>query len=299
MIALLMFVFSKLEFEAEKMEILREGSARVTHLVGGVHLYDSKLDIKGAQAWFAPSENSLIVVDSLKIVTQGVDITADSLRFDTENQISYLHKRVVVTKDKTEIKAPQLVINHRTRKASIPYGVQIRDKEEGILVTGDDAVYDLEANEGSILRNPGLTDEKDSTSFNIRSKRMHLSQKNETASAAEDVKVFTGDATVSCDTLILYYNKDEGYAFGKTSIRNTDGVISSDSAHFYIAERKINEISLYPSVRTKYRTEGEDSVVLTSPALDIDLSVKNSEKLIFSGGVNGTYYWKEKKSEEE
>lgn len=86
MILFMLSLLAKLSFEAEKMEILRKDNSRVTHLIGEVHLYDDKLDIRGAQAWFTPEENSLIVLDSLLIKSQGVDITADSLRFDTKSR---------------------------------------------------------------------------------------------------------------------------------------------------------------------------------------------------------------------
>lgn len=293
MILFILSLMAKLSFEAEKMEILKQDNARVTHLIGAVHLYDDKLDIHGAQAWFAPEENSLIVLDSLLIKSQGVDITADSLRFDTKEQVSYLYRRVVVKREETEIRAPRLVINHRSRTATIAKGAEIRDLKEGILVTGNDASYSLEKDEGSILDNPRLVEDKDPSSFNVTGKRMHLSQRSKTASAGGDVKIVSKDATVYCDTLIMFYEMDEGYAYGNTKIVNPEGVINADTAHFKLGERRIEDIYLYPEVTTRYQTEDEDSVVLKSPALTIDMHNEGHEKLIFTGGVNGTYYWKE------
>lgn len=296
---LLMFFISKLEFEAQKMEIIREGAGRVTHLVGGVHLYDEKLDIKGAEAWFNPGDNTLSVAESLRIKAQDVDITADSLLFDTRDRVSHLYRRVVVTKDETEIRAPVLDINHRSRTARIPYGAEIRDMQERILITGDEATYDLGAERGTIARNPVLRQDSDSSDFEVTSQRMHLDQGSRSASAAGGVRIVTEDATVYSDTMTLYYDADWGNASGNVRIENPEGVISADSSKFTLFERRIEEIDLYPWVTTRYRTEDEDSVVVTSPYLKIDTRRENNEMLIFTGGASGTYYWKEQSQTEE
>jgi len=301
MSVLLFFVLlSKLKFDAEKMEILKqEDASRVTHLVGDVHLYDEKLDIRGAEAWFAPAEQSLVVSDSLRIRAQDVDITADSLWFDTAERVSHLYRRVVVTRDDTEIRAPQLVINHRTREAHIPYGARIRDLKEGILITGDEVDYSLSDDAGTINRNPLLREDADSTSFTLTSRRMYLSQRSRTASAAQQVRIVTEDATVLCDTLTLYYHDERGHASGSVNIESPEGRIQADSADFRLAGRRLEEIFLYPQVTARYRTEGTDSVVVNSPCLTIDLKERNRETLIFSGGTHGTYFWHSEENKEE
>lgn len=299
MIVIILTLFAKLSFEADKMEILRENASRVTHLVGSVHLYDKNLDIKGAEAWFNPSQNSLIVHDSLFIKAQDAEITGDSLYFDTEERTSYIFRNVVVTRGHTEIRAPRININHRTRSAHIPVGAQIRDKKEGILVTGGEVTYSLEYDRGTISRFPRMIEEGDSSSFTVTSERMHLDQKNQVASSAGEVKVVTSDVTVTCDSLDLFYNQDRGQAAGKVVITNPDGRITADSADFRLAQRELKEIFLFPLVQTRYRTEDSDSVVVASPNLTIDLKVKNEEILIFSGGTRGTYYWKEDREETE
>ncbi|MQY71138.1 hypothetical protein GH141_04310, partial [bacterium] len=101
MMIVFFLLFSALEFEADKMESLREDAGRTTHLTGNVHLYEEKLDIRGAEAWFKPAEQSLIVYGSLRIKAQDADITADSLWFETENRISHLYRRVLVKRGNT------------------------------------------------------------------------------------------------------------------------------------------------------------------------------------------------------
>ena len=299
MMALFLLILSALEFEADKMEILREGAGRITHLSGNVHLYEEKLDIRGAEAWFKPAEQSLIVYDSLRIKAQDANITADSLWFETDTRISHLYRRVVVRRGNTEIKAPEITIYHRTRTANIPSGAQIRDRKEKILVTGDDVSYDLAQDKGSITQNPMLREDSDSSEFHITSQRMHIDQKTKSASAAEDVRIVTEDATVYCDTLVLFYEKDFGHAFGNTAIESPEGRIDADSADFKLSGRNLEEINLYPWVITRYRAEGEDSVVVESPYLTIDLGKKNAETMIFTGGASGTYFWKEAANSEE
>ncbi|TKJ41428.1 hypothetical protein CEE36_08220 [candidate division TA06 bacterium B3_TA06] len=296
MMIVFFLLFSALEFEADKMESLREGSGRTTHLTGNVHLYEEKLDIRGAEAWFKPAEQSLIVYGSLRIKAQDADITADSLWFETENRISHLYRRVVVKRGNTEIRAPEISIYHRSRIAKIPYAAQIRDLKEGILITGDDVFYDLGKDKGSVSRNPILREERDSSDFRITSERMHLDQGAKSASAAEDVRIVTEDATVYCDTLVLFYEKDFGHAFGNTAIESPEGRIEADSADFKLSGRNLEEIFLYPWVITRYRAEGQDSVVVNSPYLTIDLSKKNAEILIFTGGTSGTYFWREEEA---
>lgn len=299
MILLSLIICSGLQYTADKMENLREGAGRTTHLIGNVHLYEEKLDIRGAEAWFKPAEESFIVYDSLRIKAQDADITADSLWFETGNRISHLYRRVIVKRGNTEIRAPEITIYHRTRTAKIPYGAQIRDLKEGILITGDDVSYDLGKDRGSVLRNPILREERDSSDFRITSKRMHIDQGNKSASAAENVRIVTEDANVYCDTLILFYEQDFGHAFGNTAIESPEGRIEADSANFWLTGRNLEEIFLYPDVVTRYRTEGEDSVVVRSPYLTIDLSKKNAETLIFTGGTRGTYFWRESEARAE
>ena len=299
MMIVFFLLFSTLEFEADKMENLRGGAGRTTHLIGNVHLYEEKLDIRGAEAWFKPAEESFIVYDSLRIKAQDADITADSLWFETENRISHLYRRVLVKRGNTEIRAPQISIYHRSRIAKISYGAQIRDLKEDILVTGDEVSYDLGKDRGSVLRNPILREERDSSDFRITSKRMHIDQGNKSASAAENVRIVTEDANVYCDTLILFYEQDFGHAFGNTAIESPDGRIEADSADFRLTGRNLEEIFLYPYVVTRYRTEGQDSVVVRSPYLTIDLSKKNAETLIFTGGTSGTYFWREAETRAE
>lgn len=293
MILLSLIICSGLQYTADKMENLREGAGRTTHLIGNVHLYEEKLDIRGAEAWFKPAEESFIVYDSLRIKAQDADITADSLWFETGNRISHLYRRVLVKRGNTEIRAPEITIYHRTRTAKIPYGAQIRDLKEEILVTGDAVSYSLEDDKGTIERNPRLREDRDSSNFQITSKRMHIDQGNKSASAAENVRIVTEDANVYCDTLILFYEQDFGHAFGNTAIESPEGRIEADSADFRLTGRNLEEIFLYPYVVTRYRTEGQDSVVVRSPYLTIDLSKKNAETLIFTGGTSGTYFWRE------
>jgi lipopolysaccharide export system protein LptA len=293
MILLSLIICSGLQYTADKMENLREERGRATHLIGNVHIYEERLDIRGAQAWFKPAEESFIVYDSLRIKAQDANITADSLWFETDTRISHLYRRVVVTRGNTEIGAPEITINHRTRTANIPSGAQIRDRKEKILVTGDEVSYDLAKDKGSIARNPMLREDSDSSGFNITSQRMHIDQKTKSASAAENVHIVTEDATVYCDTLVLFYEKDFGHAFGNTAIESPEGRIEADSTNFRLTGRNLEEIFLYPDVVTRYRTEGQDSVVVRSPYLTIDLSKKNAETLIFTGGASGTYFWRE------
>jgi lipopolysaccharide export system protein LptA len=293
MLFFLLIIFSTLEYTADKMVNLREEGGRTTHLIGNVHLYEERLDIRGEEAWFKPAENSFIVYDSLRIKAQDADITADSLWFETDKRISNLYRRVVVERGNTEIRAPQISIHHRQRIAKIPYAAQIRDLKEQILITGDDVSYDLGKDRGSIMRNPVLREDSDSSDFRIVSERMHIDQGGKSASAAERVRIITDDATVHCDTLVLFYEKDFGHAFGNTVIESREGRIEADSADFTLAGRNLEEIFLYPDVVTRYRAEGEDSVVVRSHYLTIDLSKKNAETLIFTGGARGTYYWKE------
>lgn len=299
-VLVLILLFSNLEFEADKMEIVRESLSRVTHLIGGVHLFDDQIDIRGHEAWFAPAKHSLVVKDSLVIqAPDDVRITGDSLYFDTQKRISYIYRRVVATRGATQISGPKLIIRHRKQEAYIPYGARIHDLDEGILITGEEVTYSLANNRGTIMKRPVLTDDSDSSDFRVTSERMYLDQGKHVASAAGNAKIITDQTTIYCDTLIFYYNEDRGYAFGNTSIASSEGRIDADSADFKLAGRNLKEIFLYPAVETRYRTEGQDSVVVRSPYLTIDLSDKNHETLIFTGGTSGTYYWREEAEEED
>ncbi|MBN2379516.1 hypothetical protein JXM67_06910 [candidate division WOR-3 bacterium] len=300
MIAAILLLVSILEYEAEKMEILKEDQSRVIHLIGGVHLFDDKIDIMGSQAWFAPTKHSLVVKDSLVIrAPDDVNITGDSLYFDTQKRISYIYRRVVATRGSTRITGPELVIKHRPQEAYIPFGAQIHDLEEGIVIVGEEVTYSLKEDRGSIMKLPVLTDDSDSSDFRVTSERMHLDQGRHAASAAGNARVFTEDAIVNCDSLVLFYNEDRGLGIGNTSIVSPEGKIESDSADFKLQGRKLNEIFLYPSVTTRYRTEDQDSVVVNSVYLTIDLSEKDHETLIFTGGCSGTYYWREEETNQD
>jgi lipopolysaccharide export system protein LptA len=299
MILFSLIICSGLQYTADKMENLREERGRSTHLIGNVHIYEERLDIRGAEAWFKPAEKSFIVYDSLRIEAQDADITADSLWFETDKRVSHLYRQVVVRRGNTEIRAPEITIYHRSRTANIPSGAQIRDLKEKILVTGDDVSYDLSEDKGSITQNPMLREDSDSSGFHITSRRMHIDQKTKSASSAEDVRIFTEDATVYCDTLVLFYERDFGHAFGNTAIESPEGRIDADSADFRLSGRNLEEIFLYPWVITRYRAEGEDSVVVESSNLTIDLGKKNAETMIFTGGASGTYFWQEKANSEE
>lgn len=296
---LMLVIIADLEYEASRMEIIRAEAGTVIHLIDEVHLFDENIDITGLEAWFQAFEQSVVVRDSVYIQVQDADIWGDSLHFDTAERISNLVGHIVVKKGNTEISAPRMRIEHRERTAFIPYGAQIRDTEEGILITGEDVHYNLEEDRGSILRNPGLSEDVEDSDFHIASQRMHLDRNLKSASAAENVRIFTSDATVSCDTMILYYQEDRGEAAGSVTIDNPDGRIEADSADFILSSRELQEITLYPDVTTRYRTEGADSVVVDAPRLTIDMRNKDHEVLIFTGGVDGTYFWREEQSEEE
>ncbi len=273
------------------MENVKGETGRLVHLIGDVHLYDDKVDIRGQQAWFSDAQNSLIVTDSIIIKTKDVTITADSMYFDISLRIAHLFRRVEVNKATTEITSPELIINLSNETSRVPFGARIRDTEEGIVISGDDLDYDFNAASGSLKRNPMLSDDNPNPEFWIKSKTMFLNQKNHTAEANEKVHIWADNSNVHCDYVILHYRDNYGNASGNISLISSDGNITADSANFVFKERRIQKIDLLPQVTTKYRTEGRDSVILTSKFLSIDLRKKKHEVLTFTGGANGTYYW--------
>jgi hypothetical protein len=167
-----------------------------------------------------------------------------------------------------------------------------------MVVTGDDVVFDLEQNKGSILASPVLTDDSQDSDFKVTGGRMHLDQVNKVVAAAEGVTVLSEEATVTCDTLTLFYEDNKGDAFGNVVLSNQDGRVDADSADFTILDRRLEEIGLYPQVVTRYRTEGSDSVTLTSRSLTMDLREEKKEVMYFTGGVSGIYYWIEETPQE-
>jgi lipopolysaccharide export system protein LptA len=293
--SLLFFIFSIANFQSDKMEILNTDEGRITVFKGNVVITEEHTRITAQTAAFHQTKGFAVVSDTVVIRTEQATITADTAYYYLDAERTVLKGHPKIFHESQVISADTLVFDHRTGQAFTDMTVLITDSTKNLTIQGRKAEYNLKTEIAHLRADPVLTIKKDSV-ITVTSQRMDLMGKDGLAQAVGTVLLTSGKTLLKCDSLVYYYNKNTGQAFGSPKIEEGANSATSDTVRFYTEKEALTRVDLEDNARGEYWTDDGDKVEVEGKRITIFFNDNKVERLEVDRPTLGNLY-RHKKTE--
>lgn len=287
----LLLIIYQFSFRSDKMEIIRDTARSVIHLYENVTIEGEQTFITSQQAYFVPSQNIIVVKDSLHIKAREAKIKADSLILDIKNKISHIIGNVEIGIEDGIIYTPQLFILHKKNLAQFPDSSIINIPDKNIKIYGKELNFNIKEKKGMLTKNPILRWEEKDT-LTVVCDTLFFEEKTKHLVGFRNVSLKVKETSLYCDSLVYFYEKEMGNAFGTPVFFGENVKIEGDSIAFWIKKDELKRVEVYSNVNAYYITEEKDSVDVQTSRLSVDLKGNEPQLLKFTGTPYGKYFWK-------
>lgn len=281
----LFIIVAGLQFTAKRMEIQYTPEGRATVLEGGVEIMGGSSLITAQSARFYHAQELLVSTGEVRIRRPDLEIRADSGVHLLQEQRSHLWGEILIEQEGTLVYAKELRIDHKEEMAYIPGGVRIMDRDGELQLTGGFSSYNLKERWARVELDPLL----EKGGVRVTARRMELRDRPRVGWAIGEAELSSGDAVLSCDTIVYRFDDHQGVALGSPVLRDTSGWIEGDSINFFIGEH-LDSLWVVGNCAGEYRTQGGERIVVAGEAMELRFKEGRLERLSIKKPREGRIY---------
>lgn len=248
---------------ANKMAILNTDSGKVTVFTDGVTIVDSATIIHAGEVEFYDVENRAVIHGGVNITTPTSQVSADSAEDMLGARKTYLYRNVTVRQKNLTITGQSMTMDNAVQQLLVDSEVDVVDAVRGVEVSGRAGTFNLASGDGTISGSPQLVLHR-SNPMTVTGDEMELHQGAHYGQAVGDVKAVTGDAVLTCDTLVYFLDQDSARATGSPMLKQGDDTITGTLMSFFLDSVNLRRIAVAgkPKLTQKDGEITGDSVAL-------------------------------------
>jgi len=291
MSSLLVFllIFSQTEpyfLSADSMEVITE-EGRVSYLRGNVTLTHGNTVITGETGIVYEKEERAILKGGVKIVDDSTEIFAESATY-------YKNESKAVLKDNVAVKTPNetifadSMVYFRISEKTYGFGnIRILNKEEDLLIEGEEGYYDLKNEYGRLYKKPVLK-LKGEEEIEVRSGCMELFQNLSKVVATHNVSIKTERMDARCDSLVYFIKDETASLLGNPIMSEKENSIEGEVITIYFTDEEVKEALVCGSAYGEYKLE--DGINRTyGDTIRIEFKESKMHLISVEGNARGEY----------
>jgi len=243
LVLLLSDVVVAAEITANKMAILNTEQGKVTVFEDGVSIVDGETRIAASRVEFHDAENRAVISGGVSIVMPGSQATADSAEYLPGSRKTYLYRNVTVSREGFVISGQSLVLDNALDQVLAETDVHVTDAGRGVEIWGGAGVFDLSSEDGTIYGSPRLVLQR-ASAMTVTGDEMRVHRGRREARTLGHVRVVTGDAVLTCDTLDYFIDEDSARAQGRPVLKQGENTVSGEMMMFHLEEGDLKRINV-------------------------------------------------------
>ncbi|MFQ5906142.1 MAG: LptA/OstA family protein, partial [bacterium] len=227
------------------------------------------------------------------IVDGETEITSEAGEYFRHERKAHLYGDVLINDRRQLVQADEVAYYRDSRIAVATGSVSFKDAANDVTVEGGRGTYYFEEGRGVMKENPILTASGEKQIL-VTARTMETFTKEGKASAAGDVKIYQGDLTASCDSLIYMSREEVASLLGNSLIVERQNRAESQSMRLEFENRRLKRAILKPDARGVYQGgEGERNEVFGDEMI-IEFGEGKAREVSVNGSASGVYLLREK-----
>lgn len=278
----------KYEIEAAAVEVRQTDQGRVTLFHGGVTITHGAAVITAQSGKALEARDVAILRGEVRIVDGETEITSETGEYFRHDRMAHLFGNVVINDGRQLIQADEVVYYRDSRTAVATGSVSFKDAASDITVEGGTGTYYFEEGRGVMGESPILIASGEKQIL-VTARRMETFTKEGKASATGSVKVYQGDITASCDSLVYTSREEVASLLGSPTIVEGKNRAESVTVRLEFERRRLKRAVLKSAARGFYGVgEGESNEVFGDEMI-IEFGDGKAEEVTVSGSARGLY----------
>jgi len=272
---------------AIKMEIVQTPEGQETVFQDSVSITDGETQITAGQARLNEQLGRAVIADSVIIASPDAVVYADSAVYLTEERRTHLYGNVRVVQDSLLIAAPRLVYLIPERMVVIDTSLVVEGSGRGFRLSGERGSYDLDAHVGVVDSSPVLVRLTDGDSVTVIARQVRWHEDRQEAQAEDGVRVFSGQAELSCDLLLFYPEADSGFAVGSPAVTDSVSRTAGDTIVMLLTEGHLSGVMIRGGATGSYRTDADELVEVAGELIRIGFASGELIRIEVEGLTSG------------
>ncbi len=283
----------KYSITARTVEVRTTEEGRVSYFKGGVRITHGSALITSDFGKAVEAREMALLEGNVRILDGETEIRSSSGEYYRSEKKAHLFGDVDVRDGKQWVQADE-VVYYRDRRVAIATGsVSFKDLTNDITVEGGRGEYDFQEGHGSMSEGPVLTAPGEKRIL-VTGQTMHVYRNEGKALVTGGVKIYQGEWTANCDSLVYMSREEVAYLTGSPRIAETTNTAAADRLRLEFENRKLRRAVLSPNAEASYDVgEGEKNVV-SGAEIVIDFEEGKVKKISVNGSASGTYYLRPK-----
>jgi lipopolysaccharide assembly outer membrane protein LptD (OstA) len=283
----------KYSITARTVEVRTTEEGRVSYFKGGVRINHGSAVITADFGKAVEARDMALLEGNVRIVDGETEIRASSGEYYRREKKAHLFGDVDIRDGKQWVEADE-VVYYRDRRMAVGTGsVSFKDLTNEITIEGGRGEYDFQEGHGSMSEGPILTAPGEKKIL-VTGQKMEIYRKEGKALAVGDVKVYQGEWTAGCDSLVYMSREEVAYLMGSPRIVEAANEATADKLKLEFENRKLCRAILSPNAEASYDVgEGEKNIV-SGAEIVIDFEEGKAKRISVNGSASGTYYLKPK-----
>jgi lipopolysaccharide export system protein LptA len=283
----------KYEITARTVEVERTPEGRVTHFSGGVVIKHGTAVITAQSGRAVEGRDMAILEGGVRIVDRETEITANTGEYYRSLKKAHLSGDVDVQDGKQSVQADDVIYHRTTRVAQGMGSVSFKDMVNNITVEGGRGEYDFSEGHGTMSVSPVLTAPGEKQIL-MTGQTMDVFRKEGKALVTGDVRIYQGEWSASCDSLVYLSKEDEAELIGEPVITERGNVARAELVRLRFEARKLREAVLSPDAYAIYRVEEGEVNLVFGDEIVIRFEEGKASHIAVRGSARGTYYMNER-----
>ncbi len=281
-------------FRAERVEIANQNGERIVYLLGNVQIEQESTQIRCFEAQLNETKNYVFLKDSVSIKDQNGEIKANSALYFFDKKFSVLKGAVKLISENQIISADSLEYEEEKRMVKMFKNIILEDTKNKIISYGNEGWYDLNAEIGSLTKNPKVEiHREDKSPITIKAREFLLKNKENLCLGYDSVIVLIDSITLYCDTVSYDFKKETGF-ISKPLVIEKSNKLKGIKGEFGLKNKTINCFKVSSGIASYWTNEGAHNII-EGESINIFFQEGRAIRVKVEGNPKGRLHLKEQK----
>lgn len=281
-------------FKADRVEILNQSGERIVYLLGNVEIEQEKTIIQCLVAQLNETRGYVFLKDNVFIKDENGEIKANSAIYFFDKKFSVLTGDVKLISENEIISADSLEYEGEKRIVRMFKNVMLEDTKNKVISHGEEGFYDLNAEIGSLKKEPRIKISRaDKMPITILAREFLLKNKENLCFGYDSVVVFIDSITIYCDTLSYDFKKETG-CMTRPSIFEKNNELRGIDGEFGLSNKNIDYFKVSSGIASYWTNDGAHNII-EGESINILFQEGRAFRIKVEGNPKGKLYLKEQK----
>jgi len=248
-------------FQADKVEILTEGTERIVYLLGNVVIEGSETRITCAEAKISETGGWVKLHNDVRLQDKNGEVNAGTAIYYFNEDRGFMSDSVTIVTTDERIFSDSLYYDGARDSVEMYGNVRIEDSKNNMTVAGEKGWYNLARDEGALSGEPRLDIERqDKAPITVYAEIFKLHTNESIFHGFDSVLAVIDSISVYCDT-ISYDLKAETGTMVRPVIKEKNNELKGVHGQFLMKNKDLESLSVEDGESTYYTKEGSKNMV--------------------------------------